>query len=383
MSSDDDELWRTPAFEDLCVNLEYARNLVTGGRSLEHLQVRSFDVADLYRAAWVQAVSAFDHWVHRELYDRALGIALNVDIERPARFSALKVPMSVFEDVHHHSKALREAFADQLRAQFGHLSFQAPDKVKEALSHVSDVSKLWENVATRLPDESGQKVTRDQVVDALKEIVQRRNRIAHEADRDPDRPDRRQVITASDATTVIERLRRTARAIAIGLGRTPPIPVTAHTRSRPDVLTPTGQLYQEFWASFLAEARKRDWTKGTVAPRDNWVSLSAGVTGVMWVVSFTRFGCRSELSFQDPDPARNLARWRVLAEQRELIADTFGGDELWFDPLEDRKSCRIEARRYGPTINERHAWPDVLQWMLDSQDSLRVAVEKAGGVPRG
>ncbi|MGB3442234.1 MAG: hypothetical protein WBA97_26100 [Actinophytocola sp.] len=62
----------TTAFQDLSGNLEYARYLVRGGRHLDRLQVRTFDVADLYRAAWVQAVSALDHWVHRELYDRAV-----------------------------------------------------------------------------------------------------------------------------------------------------------------------------------------------------------------------------------------------------------------------------------------------------------------------
>lgn len=63
--------WATVAFAELVSNLGYARDLVRGGQYLEQLQVGAFDVADLYRAAWVQAVSALDHWVHCELYDRA------------------------------------------------------------------------------------------------------------------------------------------------------------------------------------------------------------------------------------------------------------------------------------------------------------------------
>jgi hypothetical protein len=50
----------TGAFVELQQNLEYARQLVRGGRRLAELDVRSFDVDDLYRAAWVQAVAAVD-----------------------------------------------------------------------------------------------------------------------------------------------------------------------------------------------------------------------------------------------------------------------------------------------------------------------------------
>jgi hypothetical protein len=42
---DDQESWA--AFEELRNNLNYARELVSGGRYLERLQVGAFDVADL------------------------------------------------------------------------------------------------------------------------------------------------------------------------------------------------------------------------------------------------------------------------------------------------------------------------------------------------
>jgi hypothetical protein len=48
----------TAEFKKFERNLEFARRLVGSGRRLEELEVGSFEVADLYRAAWVQAVSA-------------------------------------------------------------------------------------------------------------------------------------------------------------------------------------------------------------------------------------------------------------------------------------------------------------------------------------
>ncbi len=52
----------TQAFQELHRNLQYAHGLVAGGRYLQALGVRAFDVTDLYRSAWVLAVAALDHW---------------------------------------------------------------------------------------------------------------------------------------------------------------------------------------------------------------------------------------------------------------------------------------------------------------------------------
>jgi hypothetical protein len=198
------------AFDEFWDNLNYARELVRGGQHLERLKVGAFDVEDLYRAAWVQAVSALDHWVHRELYERALGFVVNVGIPRPRKFLTLQIPMALFEDVHHHSKTLHETFLDHLRTQFGYQSFQAPEKIKQALGYISD-APLWDSVAKRLNSDG------NQVVAELKSIVQRRNKIAHEADRDSENGRTRQPI--SDRAD----RRRDSRG---------PRPTTSHSRPR-------------------------------------------------------------------------------------------------------------------------------------------------------
>jgi hypothetical protein len=92
------------------------------------------------------------------------------------------------------------------------------------------------------------------------------------------------------------------------------------------------------------------------------------------------FGGRSELYFQDPDPDVNLARWNVLNRKKVELTKAFGG-ELIFDELPNNKGCRIEARLNGPKIAERAQWPAVLNWMVDTQDRLRKAVQAVGGIP--
>jgi hypothetical protein len=210
----------TAAFSEMRRNLDYARDLVRGGRYLQRLQVGAFDVADLYRAAWVQAVSAVDHWIHRELYDRASAFASRVSADRPAKFLRIEVPMSLLEAVLHGSAAMEDVFRSHLRSQFGHLSFQHPDKIKYAISFVSDVS-LWPSVAEQLGEEHTSKSVQDRLID----IVKRRNRIAHETDRDHQAGGVRASIADGEVIDTIDWLEQVATAIFEVIGPPPPLEV--------------------------------------------------------------------------------------------------------------------------------------------------------------
>jgi hypothetical protein len=356
---EDHQSWMTAAFNELRRNLDDARDLVRAGQDLERLKVGAFDVPDMYRAAWVQAVSALDHWIHHELYDRALGLALNIAAPRPDKFLDLRIPMRLFEDVHHHSKNLREPFLAYLHSEFGHVSFQNPDKIREALRYVSP------------------QVIQKQIVEDLQDIADRRNKIVHESDRDPQHGRARRPISDHEATLTIDRIEEIATAIARVLG---PPPAGESGRSD-DRRVSTRELYRQFWTQFKEVTSRRGWTNA-VAPTDNWWSLPAGLTGASWVLSFARFGCRSELFFDHPDPALNLARWRFLADRRDDITVHFD-EEVIFDALPNAKGCRIEVRLIGPTIRDTEKWPEILEWMEDSQVRLRSAVEAIGGIPRG
>jgi hypothetical protein len=199
------------------------------------LKVGAFDVADLSRAAWVQAVPALDHWVHRELYDRALAFALQTSVPRPTKFLQIPIPVRLFEDVRRRSATLPDAFGAHLRSLFGYQSFQAPEKIKQALSHVSEVS-LWPGVAKWLSAGPDSELTNPEQVQArLSEIVRRRNRIAHETDRDPSRHGGRSPISDGETTEAIDWIERAATAILAVLGP-PPVPeaadISGHRQTR-------------------------------------------------------------------------------------------------------------------------------------------------------
>ncbi|MGI5157182.1 hypothetical protein [Microbispora sp. CA-102843] len=209
----------TPAaFEQFQQNLEYARQLVDGGRSLERLAVGSFDVTDLYRAAWTQAVAALDHWVTREIVDRAVALALTPGVPRPPKFNNLSIPVELFERVHHHDEPLGESFRAHLERHFSFMTFQNPEKIKEGLAHVSTVN-LWVKVAEVLTGQDARSpISADGVRTRLREIAWRRNNIAHTADHDPERPGQKTPITAAEAEATIEWLETMAIAIQLALG---------------------------------------------------------------------------------------------------------------------------------------------------------------------
>jgi RiboL-PSP-HEPN len=67
---------------------------------------------------------------------------------------------------------------DEVRERLSYQSFQQPDKIGDAIRLISD-KKLWDEVATKIG-----KPAKD-VKQQLSAIVDRRNKIAHEADIDP------------------------------------------------------------------------------------------------------------------------------------------------------------------------------------------------------
>ncbi|GAA4966631.1 hypothetical protein GCM10023238_38030 [Streptomyces heliomycini] len=57
-------------------NLSYARRMVKAGRMLTPFRSPTIDIDDFYRAAWVQAVAAIDHWLHEEVLRRVAELTL-------------------------------------------------------------------------------------------------------------------------------------------------------------------------------------------------------------------------------------------------------------------------------------------------------------------
>ena len=97
-------------------------------------------------------------------------------------------------------------FDAEIRHRHGFLTFQMPDKVADAIRLISDV-KLWAAVAPSFGTTDVAAKTQ------LKLIVERRNKIAHEADQDPTTPGQRWPIDELLVANAVDFLKRTVAAI--------------------------------------------------------------------------------------------------------------------------------------------------------------------------
>ncbi len=167
------------ALDQFTANIERARSLSGLATSLSEITTDAVDFSDIFRASLVLSVSALDNFIHEFVRLGMLDVHTG---KRPMTDAHLKfrVPLSATRDAI--SSASQDEWLDQaIRQAHGWLSFQQPDKIADAIRLMSSVS-LWEQVGVELGKSA--KAVKTQ----LSAIVDRRNKIAHEADMDPTSP---------------------------------------------------------------------------------------------------------------------------------------------------------------------------------------------------
>lgn len=151
--------------------------------------------------------------------------------------------------------------------------------------------------------------------------------------------------------------------------------------------------YVRFWTRFheVLEERQLDWTSTLRKNTNyaNWSTYSTGVNGVLFSLSFAGpFGertlCqgmkafRSEIYFGSSDATLNSERYESLENRRDEL-ERLVGAKLSFEPLENKKACRIAL--YTPGSSEDEAsWGDAIDFFIESQEKFRSALANLGGL---
>jgi hypothetical protein len=192
------------ALDQFDQNLRRAKELGSLFEVVQSMTTSALDLTDILRAEIVQAVSSLDHFIHELV---RMGMIEIAEGKRPQTkaYERFQVPTSAIESAIQgvpHAKWLGEA----IRESHGWQSFQQPDKIAEAIKLISPI-KLWDEVAKVL------KSTAQNVRDDLQIIVDRRNKISHEADTDPANPGFRWPITPDLANYVVSFIDALVRAI--------------------------------------------------------------------------------------------------------------------------------------------------------------------------
>ena len=190
------------AIEQFRQNIAYVRHL-----SHVHAVASSspgLDASDILRAQIVSAVSALDHYVHEVTRLGTLEVFNRKRTRTPA-FDRARVSLEAVLTALD-TPGGDDWLDDQIRHDHSFQSFQTPDKIADAVRLFSSVP-LWERVAEELH------VDLREVKDQLKLIVDRRNKIAHEADLDPTYPGVRWPIDAALVNGAVDFIEQVCEAI--------------------------------------------------------------------------------------------------------------------------------------------------------------------------
>lgn len=183
------------AIDQFRTNIERVRQLSTIFEVFVGMTTDAIDLSDVLRAELVLAVSALDHFIHEIIYFGMLEICKGSRTHTDAyyRFS---VPLQATHSAIDNSQTT-EWLETVIRQAHGWKSFQNPDNIAEGIRLISSV-KLWNEVSQVM------RLSPKDVKLKLKMIVDRRNKIAHEADMDPTVPGSRWPIYKADVDQAVD-----------------------------------------------------------------------------------------------------------------------------------------------------------------------------------
>jgi len=133
-----------------------------------------------------------------------------IEISKGARpttdaFSKFQLPLDAVERALN-GQSHESWLGDTVREKHSWMSFQHPDKIADAIRLISP-KKLWEEVGTAM------NLPAKDVKLRIEMIVDRRNKIAHEADMDPTNPGFRWPIHQQMASDALDEIERVAEAV--------------------------------------------------------------------------------------------------------------------------------------------------------------------------
>jgi hypothetical protein len=213
------------ALDQFRISIGRVRDLIALHNSVNAQSTGALDVSDMLRASLVLAVSALDYYIHEVVtlgmleihrgqrpepvpststaqsafsrFDVSLGSArqdrlaaidiaswLETEIQQVHGFEFLQQSHMVSSLLPSISSSIVNKLnntswlEDEIRARLVYKSYQQPDKIADGIRNISD-KKLWDEVATKMNKPA------QEIKQQLTSIVDRRNKIAHEADIDP------------------------------------------------------------------------------------------------------------------------------------------------------------------------------------------------------
>lgn len=185
---------------------------------VNELKIPPHEVSDILRAQIVNSVSAFDRLIHELVNIGVIEMFLGQRVKtkkflnQPFKAETLiksiefSKPGYIPTSINDNPQFLVEK---EMREKMSYLAFEAPDKVKDALSYIWDMDHKMQAIAIdmALPG-TDSNAKQKKLEQELQLIVDRRNQIAHEGDVDPATNTKRSITKemAQDSIDFMEKL---------------------------------------------------------------------------------------------------------------------------------------------------------------------------------
>jgi RiboL-PSP-HEPN len=213
------------ALDQFRISIQRVRDLIALHTSVKSQATAALDLSDILRAALVLTVSALDYYIHEVVTLGMLEIhrgqrtepappantsqsafsrfQVSLGSAREDRRIAIDIASWIEGDIQqtYGANFLQQSdtisglipvisnsilnrlnntswLEDEIRERLSYQSFQHPDKIADAIRLISD-KKMWDEVANKMSKSA------KEIKQQLSLIVDRRNKIAHEADIDP------------------------------------------------------------------------------------------------------------------------------------------------------------------------------------------------------
>lgn len=174
---------------------------------LSQQMISALDLTDLLRSQIVMVVSAMDPYIHEITRVGMLEVYGGKRPQTPA-FLRFQIKMEATLQGIAAAQGDNRWLDEEIRRNHGHLPFQHPDKIADAIRLFS-TCRLWTSVASEL------NLKVEDVKAQLQLILDRRNQIVHESDLDPNSPGNRWEISPSDSVKAINFIQDIGEAIYV------------------------------------------------------------------------------------------------------------------------------------------------------------------------
>ena len=194
------------AIDRFRTNLIPVRNLGSIVTALSSQTTGALDLTDILRAELVLSVSALDHYIHEVVRLGMLEAYQGIRL-RTAQFQGFQVSLGSATGMSSTLQSTKDTWIDEeIRSRNSFRSLQTPETIASAIRLISDVT-LWDQVARHM------NASTEQVKNRLRLIVDRRNKIAHEADMSPFPYQDRWPINRHMVTNAVDFLEQVVEAI--------------------------------------------------------------------------------------------------------------------------------------------------------------------------